>query len=401
MFCSKCGVKNDDNALFCGECGSPQSGPGKSQKEEIQPEQRVQSLSESSGSLPPQNQPVAPMKRNRKRLLIGLLAVVVIAVVTAGVFVYLNTGARLADKQAVQGEKYLVEKQYDEAIGAFEKAIKTDKKTAKAYCGKADAYVGLQDTKKAEESVQSGIEASPGADILYLKLAELYANDGKPRKAVQTLKTGYAAVKSQNIQTQLKKLQAAFINIAGGERVKFGVTFNAGDSQEVIIGILKDRAVQLGYKDAVVYSGGSYLGGGTLYGGGQFYVDIIGKELDGNQVHDLISIQRPVDLTRLETRIIPPQFDENNQPDEINILGGVRCVIMLENQTVSIAEEIRSLRERATQLGYDGTAIYQLDKYRVVIDLWEYNGDPDGAIHTLLKDQVNISIADKNGIWNK
>jgi len=405
MYCSKCGVKNDDNALFCGECGSPQSGPGKSQKEEIQPELQAQTLSESSGSLQSQNQPVAPMKRKRKGLPIRLLAaVVVVAVVTVGVFVYLNTGARLADKQAVQGEKYLAGKQYDEAIGSFEKAIKTDKKTAKAYTGLADAYVELNDSKKAEESVQSGIEASPGADILYLKLAELYANDGKPRKAVQILKTGYAAVKSQNIQTQLKKLQAAFINIAGGERVEFGVTFNAGDSQEVIIGILKDRAVQLGYKDAVVYSGGSYLGGGTLYGGGRFYVDIIGKELDGNQVHDLISIQRPVDKTTLIWKVIPPQYDENNLPDEINIMGGVRYVIMLENQTANIEEVIRSMRERAAQLGYDGTAIYQQEKPRVVIDLWGNSdfwskiGDPDVAIKSLFKDQVNISIADKRQI---
>lgn len=151
------------------------------------------------------------MKRKGKLLLIGLLAAIV---VIAGAFVYMNTGARLADKQAVQGDKYLTAKQYDEAIGAFEKAIKTDKETAKAYIGLADAYVGLQDTKKAEESVQSGIKASPNADALYIKLAELYNNDGKPEEAVQTLKTGYATVKSQSIQTQLAKVQAA-INTYG------------------------------------------------------------------------------------------------------------------------------------------------------------------------------------------
>ena len=382
MFCSKCGAKNADNTLFCGECGAPldatQNGPENSQQ--------------------------LNSKRKGKWLLIGLLATVVLIV---GVFVYLNTGARLADKQAVQGEKYLAGKQYDEAIGVFGKAIKTDKKTAKAYNGLADAYVGLKNTKKAEESVQSGIEASPEADILYLKLAELYNHDGKPRKAAQTLKTGYAAVKSQNIQTQLKKLQASFINIAGGERVKLDVIFNAGDSREVIIGILKDRAVQLGYKDSVVYSGGSYSGGGTMYGRGTFYVDIIGKELDDSQVHDLISIQRPVDKTILIAKIIPPQFDENNLPDEINIMGGARYVIQLENQTENIEEVIRYMRERAAQLGYDGTAIYQQEKPRVVIDFWGNSdfwrkiGDPDVAIKSLLKDQVNISIVDKNLIWNK
>ena len=207
MFCSKCGAKNANDTLFCGECGVPLGAAW-------------------SSSQNPQQQ--SPKRRKGKRLLIGLSATVVVIV---GVFVYLNTGARLADKQAVQGEKYLAGKQYDEAIGVFEKAIKTDKKTAKAYNGLADAYIGLKDTKKAEESVQSGIEASPEADILYLKLAEMYDNDGKPEEAVQTLKTGYAAVKSQNIQTQLKKLQAA-INTYGntsGNIANLGIVAQQGD----------------------------------------------------------------------------------------------------------------------------------------------------------------------------
>ena len=364
MFCSKCGAKNANDTLFCGECGVPIGAAW-------------------SGSQNPQQQ--SPKRRKGKRLLIGLLATVVLIV---GVFVYLNTGARLADKQAVQGEKYLAGKQYNEAIGAFEKAIKTDKKTAKAYNGLADAYVGLKNTKKAEETVQSGIEASPEADILYLKLAELYNHDGKPGKAAQTLKTGYAAVKSQNIQTRLKKLQASFINIAGGQRVSLYVKSETeGDIQEVIR-ILKDRAAQLGYINTVIYSGS----------GSFFYVDIIGEKLDANQLKDLINIQRPVDLKTLQMRMIPPQFDENNVPDEINIMGGVRWVCSLKNQTVSIEEVIRSLRERAAQLGYDGTAIYQQEKSMVVIDLWKYNNDIDGALDELLKDQVNIDIMEKRQI---
>ncbi|WP_170871494.1 tetratricopeptide repeat protein [Desulfosporosinus metallidurans] len=315
-------------------------------------------------------------------------------VVIAGVFVYLNTGARLANKQAIQGEKYLAGKQYYQAIGAFEQAISTDKKTAKAYTGLADAYVGLQDTKKAEESLQNGIEASPKADVLYLKLAELYNNNGKPGKAVQTLTKGYSAVKSQNIQTQLKKLQASFINIAGGERVQFQFKENIQTEGDIrnVIGILKDRAVQLGYKDTLIY-----------YGGNDFYVDIIGEEPNNNQVFDLINIQRPIDPIWTRIKMIPPQYDENNLPDEINIKGGLRLVLQVNDQTASIEKIIRSLREYLAQLVYEGTAIYQIGESRIVIDLWGDSdfwrkiGGPD-AIVTLLKNQANADIAEKTQI---
>jgi tetratricopeptide (TPR) repeat protein len=169
MFCPKCGTKNNDDALFCLECGAYiNKNKGENQAKEknllAQSPPTPTQNQESSGFLPPKNQSVASVKSGKKILIIGIVAAVL---VIAGGFAYMNTGARLANKQVKQGETYLEGKQYNEAIAVFEKAIKTNKITAKAYIGLADAYIGLKDTQKAEESLKSGINASPKAEELY------------------------------------------------------------------------------------------------------------------------------------------------------------------------------------------------------------------------------------------
>ncbi len=188
MLCTKCGAKNSDDALFCGGCGAPIGaalrGPENSHQEEIQDKQQSPTLQQQPSS--------SATKSKGNRIKIGILtAVVTVVVVLVGILAYMNIVPRIANNQVTQGEKYLVQKQYDEAIVTFEKAIKTDNKTANAYTGLADTYLALGNSQKAEESLQRGIEASPKADVLYIKLAELYDNEGQPEKAVQTLKTIY------------------------------------------------------------------------------------------------------------------------------------------------------------------------------------------------------------------
>jgi tetratricopeptide (TPR) repeat protein len=229
MFCPKCGTKNNDDALFCLECGASigkKKGENQAKEENLltqSPPTPTQNQ-EPSGFLPPKNQPVASVKSGKKILVIGIVAAVL---VIAGGFAYMNTGARLASKQVKQGETYLEGKQYNEAIVEFENAIKTGKKTAKAYTGLADAYIGLKDTQSAEESLKSGISASPNTEELYLKMSGIYDYDGKTGEAVQVLETGYAVVKSQNIQTQLEKLQTE--GNTQGNIVNAGIVAQKGD----------------------------------------------------------------------------------------------------------------------------------------------------------------------------
>ncbi len=84
------------------------------------------------------------------------------------------------------GQKYLLEGNYEEAIVAFEKAIKIDKKCVDAYLGMADAYVGLDDIDKAKEILQKGYDAT-GDERLKVRLDDLIAaGDLKQWKALLT-----------------------------------------------------------------------------------------------------------------------------------------------------------------------------------------------------------------------
>jgi uncharacterized membrane protein YvbJ len=127
MFCTECGAKNSDDALFCGECGAPISvalrGPENSHQEETQDKQQSPASQQQPSS--------SATKGKGRRIKIGILTVVVaVVVVSVGIFGYMNIVPRIANKQVTQGEKYLGQKRYNEAIVTFEKAIKTDNKTA-------------------------------------------------------------------------------------------------------------------------------------------------------------------------------------------------------------------------------------------------------------------------------
>jgi outer membrane lipoprotein-sorting protein len=123
MFCKKCGNMLDDDASFCAECGDPvtKSVPTNGiTPPPVKPIVAVQQPYQYQGvttQYPPQQgmtydgQPIAPgaqppaahVKRKGKRLLIGILAVVVaVAAVTTGVFVYKYVSARVAARQTVE-----------------------------------------------------------------------------------------------------------------------------------------------------------------------------------------------------------------------------------------------------------------------------------------------------------
>ena len=64
-----------------------------------------------------------------------------------------------------QGNKYLSEKKYKQATEEFQKVLDADKKCAEAYAGKADAYVGLNETDNALLCLQSGIDETDDEEL--------------------------------------------------------------------------------------------------------------------------------------------------------------------------------------------------------------------------------------------
>ena len=80
------------------------------------------------------------------------------------------------------GMRYLNEGNYQEAVIAFEAAIKIDPKRPEAYLGAAEAYVGLGDTDSARKILEKGYAATNDDTLKPLsyeapQIKELYSED--------------------------------------------------------------------------------------------------------------------------------------------------------------------------------------------------------------------------------
>ena len=80
------------------------------------------------------------------------------------------------------GMRYLNEGNYQEAVIAFEAAIKIDPKRPEAYLGAAEAYVGLGDTDSARKILEKGYAATNDDTLKSLsyeapQIEELYSED--------------------------------------------------------------------------------------------------------------------------------------------------------------------------------------------------------------------------------
>ena len=85
--------------------------------------------------------------RGKKKLQILAIAIII---AIASIFIYKSAIApKLYDKYLDTGIKYLMDGEYEEAILAFDKAIKIEPKTTEARVYKAKAYIGNEELDKA------------------------------------------------------------------------------------------------------------------------------------------------------------------------------------------------------------------------------------------------------------
>ena len=115
-------------------------------------------------------------KKFNKRVII-YIAAAIIAVVVISVFILMSGGKGETWQEHYDlGQQYLVELSYDKAVLEFTDAIKIDPKNADPYIGLADAYIGLGDTAKAVETLETGL-AETGDDRISKRLEELKGDD--------------------------------------------------------------------------------------------------------------------------------------------------------------------------------------------------------------------------------
>lgn len=115
-------------------------------------------------------------KKFNKRVII-YIAAAIIAVVVISLFILMSGGKGETWQEHYDlGQQYLIELSYDKAVLEFTDAIKIDPKNADPYIGLADAYIGLGDTAKAVETLETGL-AETGDDRISKRLEELKGDD--------------------------------------------------------------------------------------------------------------------------------------------------------------------------------------------------------------------------------
>lgn len=140
-------------------------------------------------------------------MILGIVVLLVLIISGSVLAISLSGGGDLG-KQLKLGEKYLAEGKYEEAILAFEKAIKIDEKNIDARIGLAKAYVATDKLEKAEEVLQDAIGINPVKPEPYIELANVYILEGKTDEAIKILEQGYENTQDENIKKLLEEISA-------------------------------------------------------------------------------------------------------------------------------------------------------------------------------------------------
>ena len=146
MFCEKCGgeLRQEENKLVCTKCGA---------------ESDVQT---------PSAELVVPRGFSSKKLIVIIIVAAILMIGGVSAIVAVNvtkpsSQSALTDIQIA--ERYLSEKNYEQAIIEFEKILEIEPMNVEAYLGLADAYIGKGDTDKALEILRKGLEQTGDARI--------------------------------------------------------------------------------------------------------------------------------------------------------------------------------------------------------------------------------------------
>lgn len=167
-FCAKCGKELQDDARFCGGCGSG--------VEVISVSKNEATFGSPPLSLDAPPTPVpTPKSGSKTKIIIGLILALLI--VAGGFWGWQNFGteARMQAKLDL-AVKYLSENDYEKAILAFNDAIKIDPKEVKAYQGLAKVYTLEGKYDEAKAAYEQGIASVVDKDKrnLQLSLAGMY-----------------------------------------------------------------------------------------------------------------------------------------------------------------------------------------------------------------------------------
>lgn len=154
------------------------------------------------------------MKKNKKTMLFVGVAVFLCLIAVGIIVLMLNSNGRRLNRQLELGQKYLEEMDYEQAIVAFDEAIKIDPVNVEAYLGLADAYLGMDDYEQAAEVYAAAFVVMPDSekmkdavDKFYLDYAQKYIDSGDIERAISILEEGYKLTGTESLHNKAEKLR--------------------------------------------------------------------------------------------------------------------------------------------------------------------------------------------------
>ena len=108
-------------------------------------------------------------KRRRKRLDMKKIAIVAAStalLLVGGYIIYLHLPFVKVNKAIAAGDKYTENADYEAAIESYTKAIDIDSKSVKAYANLAGAYLSMDDSQSAKDTLYSGWENTNNEALL-------------------------------------------------------------------------------------------------------------------------------------------------------------------------------------------------------------------------------------------
>lgn len=216
MFCPKCGFSLKDGEKFCRECGAPISQliDNNENREEVSAaieDNAIQSQGLTESDEQPDSDKYYEKAHDhkgitRKAIIIAIISILFLLLAGIGFVKY--SGASTLRNEIKLGNKYLQEGKYEEAVLAFQKAIKIEPKSVEARVGLGKAYIGSGKIDLAEKAFKEAISINAKKPQAYIELAKLYENEGKTNDAIAILEKGYSATGNSSIKKMLDEIKA-------------------------------------------------------------------------------------------------------------------------------------------------------------------------------------------------
>ncbi len=129
------------------------------------------------------------------------ICIPLILLLTLGVFLGIRQYSRYREVKSLvaEGNRYLSEMDYEQAITYYEQALHIDKKHRGANLGMAECYEISGQNVYAEAIYQSMLDRNEKDAEVYPKLAELYIRQGKMDLARELMATGNRLVKDEGV----------------------------------------------------------------------------------------------------------------------------------------------------------------------------------------------------------